>query len=352
MDSLTIRDEAAAEWLAHIADMLGAEAHGMLTRHTDGSHTLISQGHEETAALAYRDHYSRLDPLASLLAVRPAGRALILDTDSHPAYLAQRELMDDYIRPNGIRHVAAAQWKLPDGSLRLLGFQRFAGAAPFSVEQGRELDKLIHHWRIGNAMPQPPGFDDSGTGARRRNCDIAAQLPTPLVVVDAHLSMIWANLAALEENGELWSGLRKHGNRTRGEEVLLRPLRQLVLNSLRGRCEAEALIEAANERERTGTWFAVAGPLIGKPGLALLRLTAVHGQARGLRARLQRLYRLTAAEAELAAMLTEGDSLERIAEHRRVALETVRAQLKSVFRKTGAHRQGELVSWVVKLARA
>lgn len=349
MDSLTLRDEAAAEWLAHIADMLGAEAHGMLTRHPDGTRTLISRGHEESAALAYRDHYSRLDPLASLLAVRPAGRALILDTDSHPAYLAQQELMDGYIRPNGIRHVAAAQWQLPDGSLRLLGFQRFAGAAPFSVEQGRELDKLVHHWRIGNAMPQPLGFDDSGTGARRRNCDIAAQLPTPLVVVDAHLSVIWANLAALEESGELWSGLRKHANRSRGDEMLLRPLRQLVLDSLRDRCEAEALIETS---AAAGTWVAIASPLIGKPGLALLRLTAVHGQPRGLRARLQRLYRLTAAEAELAAMLTEGDSLERIAEQRQVALETVRAQLKSVFRKTGAHRQGELVSWVVKLARA
>jgi len=73
-------DNNTALWLAHIADMLGAEASGMLTLHPDGRQDLITNGHSESAIAEYRDHYSRLDPLSSLLAERPDGRAIVLDT--------------------------------------------------------------------------------------------------------------------------------------------------------------------------------------------------------------------------------------------------------------------------------
>ncbi|MDO9598426.1 MAG: helix-turn-helix transcriptional regulator [Azoarcus sp.] len=337
--------EGASAWLAHIADMLGAEASGMLTLHPDGTQSLIANGHADSAIAAYRDHFCRLDPLAGLLATRPAGRALILDTTTHPAYVAQRELSEDYLHPHGIDHVAAAQWRQPDGTLHLIGVQRFRGAAPFTVDQARELDSLIHHWRIGNALPHPAGFEDAHTTSRR-NCDIAAQLHMPLVVVDAHLSIVWCNLAALEENGDIWTGLRKRGAKSKSEEALLRRLRELVTASLRTRTDTEALIETTG-----GAWFALVSPLVGKPGLSLLRLTAMNGLARGIRGRLQRVYGLTVAEAELAVLLANGDSLERIAELRAVTVETVRTQLKTVFRKTGANRQGQLVGWVVKLGR-
>ena len=77
----------------------------MLTIHPDGSHSLIGNGHTESAVLEYQHHFSSLDPLPKLLADRPDGRAIVLDTTIHPAYLAQRELSNDYLRPHGIDHV-------------------------------------------------------------------------------------------------------------------------------------------------------------------------------------------------------------------------------------------------------
>lgn len=55
-------------------------------------------------------------------------------------------------------------------------------------------------------------------------------------------------------------------------------------------------------------------------------------------------FSLTAGEAELALAIHAGISLQAHAESRSVSLHTVRNQLKTVFAKTGAHRQAELVA--------
>lgn len=336
--------DLCVEWLAHLVDMLGAEAGGMFTLHADGHHHLTAHNHTERAVAEYRDQYSRLDPLPRLLAERPAGRALVIDTTTHPAYVAQRELSADYLQPHGIDHVIATRWQEPDGTQHYVGVQRFRGAAPFHPRQGAEFDALIRHWRVGQALPPLQGFDPRAN-ENRRSCDIAAQLPTPLAVVDGHLAVVWANPAARQATGAAWGALFDGCTRHREDIALRKCLLELIRTSLRQHAEAEALVPAAD-----GRWFASAAPLRGKPGLALLRLTATHYFAPGLRCRLERLFNLTRTEAELTVRLAHGESPEAIACARGVSVETVRSQLRTVFRKTGTHRQGELVCLVGKVA--
>lgn len=316
----------------------------MLTLHPDGRQDLVINGHSERAISEYRDYYYQLDPLPSLLAERPDSRAIVLDTTRHPAYLAQFELRNDYLRPHGIDHVIATQWRQPDGTLCVVGIQRFHGSEPFSMALGKELDRLIHHWRIGNAIASPVGFparvEDS-----RRHCDIAAQLSLPLVVVDSRLLIAWANPAAREEHSPAWTALFDKRTDNSVQIAIRQQLQTLVAASLRQRAESEALVIAPDN-----TWFASATPLNGKPDLALLRLTALHHLGRGVRGRLQRLFGLTPAEAEMTARLANGESLDAIAEARNVCVDTVRTQLRTVFKKTGTHRQGELVCAVARLA--
>ncbi|HAB05413.1 MAG TPA: hypothetical protein DCE35_08235, partial [Alcanivorax sp.] len=59
------------------------------------------------------------------------------------------------------------------------------------------------------------------------------------------------------------------------------------------------------------------------------------------------LYDLTPAESKVAKGLVSGHTLDRIADDAQVAPATVRAQLKSVFRKTDTGRQAELVSVIL-----
>lgn len=58
---------------------------------------------------------------------------------------------------------------------------------------------------------------------------------------------------------------------------------------------------------------------------------------------------LTSREAEIARLLAEGLSLTEIAERLRMRTGTARNHLKSVFEKSGARRQGELVALLCKL---
>jgi DNA-binding CsgD family transcriptional regulator len=58
---------------------------------------------------------------------------------------------------------------------------------------------------------------------------------------------------------------------------------------------------------------------------------------------------LTAAEARLAALIGAGETIERAAEQLGISMQTARTQLKSVFGKTGTHRQAELVALIARL---
>lgn len=61
------------------------------------------------------------------------------------------------------------------------------------------------------------------------------------------------------------------------------------------------------------------------------------------------LFDLTPAEARLARAIAEGMSPQEIANQSRTSLQTVRTQLKSVFKKTSVNRQAELAALLAKL---
>ena len=55
-------------------------------------------------------------------------------------------------------------------------------------------------------------------------------------------------------------------------------------------------------------------------------------------------FKLTAAEAEVALMLAEGQEPQTIAEARSVSINTVRSQLRNIYDKLGVKRQSELAA--------
>ena len=55
-------------------------------------------------------------------------------------------------------------------------------------------------------------------------------------------------------------------------------------------------------------------------------------------------FKLTAAEAEVALMLAEGQGPQTIAEARNASINTVRTQLRNIYDKLGVNRQSELAA--------
>ena len=60
-------------------------------------------------------------------------------------------------------------------------------------------------------------------------------------------------------------------------------------------------------------------------------------------------FHLTPAEVRIALGIARGESLATIAIANGTSVETVRTQLKSVFNKTGTHRQAELAVLIGRL---
>lgn len=72
--------------------------------------------------------------------------------------------------------------------------------------------------------------------------------------------------------------------------------------------------------------------------------------ARQLARELRSRFGLTLAEAALAAEIVKGDGREAAARRRGISIATARAQLSSIFEKTGTRRQAELVRLMIELA--
>jgi len=92
------------------------------------------------------------------------------------------------------------------------------------------------------------------------------------------------------------------------------------------------------------------GRVVG-PAQVLVTLSELtHGQSERLNtARLRSLFGFTTSEAEIAAGIGMGQSLESLADQRSVRPSTVRTQLDAVFLKTGARSQRELIQLLGRL---
>lgn len=77
--------------------------------------------------------------------------------------------------------------------------------------------------------------------------------------------------------------------------------------------------------------------------LALVVIARPRPDAERIERRVRRVYGLTDAEARVTAALTLGETVEQIAAAHGVRTSTVRAQVRSIFEKTGVHRQSDLV---------
>jgi DNA-binding CsgD family transcriptional regulator len=75
----------------------------------------------------------------------------------------------------------------------------------------------------------------------------------------------------------------------------------------------------------------------------MLSTVAMEGQKIPQLGFLAERFHLSGAEARLVVQLAQGASLKSSSEALGITYETVRTYLKSTFRKTGTHRQAELV---------
>ena len=252
----------------------------------------------------------------------------------------------EYLRPIGLGWHANARLQMENADEVAIGFKREIDRGPYEVEDKRVLDLLLPHLRVTARIAE---IRLRCRGARRsaQRCADAAgpwSSSTPGAVCDA--CMARSRLGPLRVRA---------GRLCIHEGAAQRKLEALIA---RAACPpgvncAILLYDAAGDRHifqlvplrgRARDIFpatCVLGVLIGHPTRDGAHFDPDLAIA---------LFALTAREAQVVGMLCKGKSLREIAAELQIVPDTVRYHLKSIFEKTGATRQLDVVALFTQLA--
>jgi DNA-binding CsgD family transcriptional regulator/PAS domain-containing protein len=265
--------------------------------------------------------------------------------------LEHSEFYNDFLRPLDAFHEFCGVIRKERLVASLISSLRPRRAGPFGEEETRVLLALMPH------LQRAHQFHQRIVGLQRK-ADSAAEaldrLRMGFLVVDAAGRILTLNRVAaaiLEQNDglrisreTLHAGRAKEANRLRG--LIL----EAAATASGHGFESGGMMTVPRPSQRRAFEILVAPlrqgvlPPVQRQQAAAIFLVDPENQPEPNDQALIRLFGLTPAEARLAKLLIQGKSLKLAAEEFCLSPNTVRSQLQRVFDKTGATRQGELVS--------
>ena len=299
----------------------------------------------------YREQFFALDPFLNL----PPGRVICLEDILPDSELVTSDYYLHYLQPIDLFRILGVDTVEPDGMLARLRFSRRREEPKFSLDDRKVLEIIAPHLqraiRIYAKLKRTTSERDLFAGA-------VDQLSVATIILDEQARV--ANTNAIAE------AMLKEGDgiSLKGEHLQVngRDTNRRLQSAL------SAVIEAQQKQE-TSVVRAFSVPRSnGRSNLGLVIRPVPSSQWSGgqaspcaavfisdpdlqdgaSRQALGELLALSPAEANLALLLARGHSLAQASDLQNISQHTARAQLKSIFAKTGASRQAELVRLVLK----
>lgn len=342
------------DWLAmgkRLFNCLGADAGTMRLRRPDGQSVNVFEV-SRSGETTYANHFSHIDPIRAAMArVTPAKgwpSAVMLSEELVETRGYHRsEFFQEFARPNGQEHMLLGAVGDRDGTI--LGF--FRDRMSFSTDEKAKLERLLPHMQ--RALQLRRRLHEVELTARVGYSAFEA-LPGSAIVVDAELSILFANSAAarsLSGRG-LPIGIAAASPNSIGTRLVIdgrdnaARLRALVLDAASGGSGGAMRIEVdAGEGDRIDQLAVLVSPqppqlgVQGKQGEmspVLILITELSRPSAPKPSLLSDLFGLSIAESAVALALLGGQTAESVARERDVSLETVRSQIRTVLRKTDA----------------
>ena len=306
------------------------------------------------ASLDYIRTYHKIDPRAQLVATLPVGEWMHCWEHFDDEFVANDRFYQDFLIPYGGRY--STGWKLlqDDTESVILGVHRGPGekleSTKFSACQrlARHLAEAIVLFRANQSLRQQNSLGMA----------LLSQLRAPLILLDENRRILYANQAA----NSLMS--TSHALVKKGEYLFCRRLEDDgAFASGLGRLVVDNEIYPSGNPMQKMFITARSVPVGVTIGLYLSKLLpaetmqAFGDQAvamlvchdPGKRIELDPFvvaaaFDLTPGEARVAVASSRGNAPEQIALEHTVSINTVRAQLRSIFDKTGTTRQADLIS--------
>lgn len=302
-------------------------------------------------ATAYREQFFALDPFINL----PPDQVIALEDILPEPELTSSEYYRQYLEPVGLFHILGVDTVEPGGMVARLRFSRRRQEPPFNPSDRALLEAITPHLRraiqVYAQLNRTRSERDIYAGA-------VEQLAVATIILDQQARVLSTNAPASEllRKGD-GLALRKDHLRLDSRE-LDRELQDAITSVIRAQQGGEMTVIRALRIPRSGQHGdlgLVVRPAPGaeqaegqaSPCVAVFISDPDQGEPSSGQA-LGDLFGLTPAEARLALLLSRGLSLAEVAAEQNISQHTARAQLKSIFAKTGASRQAELVRLVLK----
>lgn len=306
----------------------------------------------------YVQHYWKLDLWTAGSRRLPPLRANLGEELADPAAVLRSEIYNDLCVPylDGLMHIIGGLTPLDNGAMGMLGLHRPRDAEPFSRHDQRVFALLLPHYhralRIRQTLRAAKTSQAIGFAALDALAAGAMVLSPEGVVLFANRA---AEAMAAERDGlDLGGCGRPIGAARHSETVALHALIAAAADP--GRTSRGGAMRLSRPSGRRAYAVLVAPLPVslsereegGSP--ALLIITDPERQQLPATSALTALYGLTPREAQLAAMLIAGCSVDRAAEQMGVTRDTARTYLKRIFAKTDTARQSELVALLLRAA--
>jgi DNA-binding CsgD family transcriptional regulator len=260
-----------------------------------------------------------------------------IDSDA----IAKNPYYQEFLAPHQLRWFAGVKVSC-DTELWCLSIQRTIDQDPFSETEKDQLARLSD--RLSTSAAISRAFGASSAAGALEAFEISG---TAVVLINRHGKVYKANQSAqklLVGDIEIKKGrlVAKDAEATNSldravYDLMQRPVGGLTAPvSLPRKDRRPVLAYAARLSSMTSNALADCQ--------AMVILVDLETKIQSHEVTLRTVFRLSEAEAKLASQLAAGEPLEAVADRLGIAKETSRSQLKSIFAKTGAHRQAELVA--------
>ncbi|MCP1651175.1 PAS domain-containing protein [Pseudomonas sp. GD04087] len=296
----------------------------------------------------YNREFCTIDPSKGFMLHRPVGHWYHDREEYGPQRMARDPYYQEFQRPNGMHNVSCLKLNEQANSGVYLSVLTSLGARYPDAQEQTLLTRLSEH--LTRAARMFGRIDEMRQQLAHRDL-LLDQHPTPLWLLEGNARVLYANQAAQQRLGQRAGLFQEVFGRLhcRQHDAKLQALvRHAAPRSGKGKAGWLPLGDGSGQELLVTPVPAEAN--FNQPfqrPLVLLALLDAHRQSRLL----GELFGLTPAEQRLGALLVRGLAPEQCAEQLGTSINTVRSQLRALFRKTHTSRQAELVSLLVRLGQ-
>jgi DNA-binding CsgD family transcriptional regulator len=352
---------------AALEPALTTHALGQVTRSLEAETAIFLQVHLRTRELGFLSTVGLSESVWDMIVQRqpdpavkasmglPQGTVFRCEEVLDQKALVRTEFWQEISEPCGLHHFVGAFLELDAGWFAAVGFHRTRSLGTYEADQCKRLECLVPHLQRFAQTRSRLSEVDMQRAAAFEALEVA---PTPTVLVDARLKVIFANAGAR-------TILARRDGLTIARDGLC-AASPGITSDLRARLVAAAST-GAGRGTGSGGKLVLPRPSGARSLLATIVPLRGHGLALGARRPAAALFLaeceapqlqdgfaavfgLTPAEAKVAHLVASGRGLAHVARELGISANTVKTHLAHVLQKTGTNRQAELAALLQHLA--